>query len=454
MNKPIIKTQRLLLVCAMFVCLLCLGGCSDDATQKSIGAAAKLTDFTPESARKGTMLTLGGENLGASRKNVQVWINDISVDVINVTQTKINVRVPEKVGNGAVKVKIGEKEFTYPVPFNYIPDYIVSTFAGTGVEGGDDGALESASFTRITDVAYDPVDDAIFTLETDMNPQRLRRIKGGNIATIAKFNIGAVTLNNPRSIEFSITGDTLFVGNDNGNNVKNVHAVALLKRSEGFAIVHPYISTPQAVSPHVNDAVVNPVDGTLLFFSFVGKVYAWDKEREQAIELDDVLSIIKEGDAAIPGSTGTLCFSPDGRTIYLTLRKPFHGILSATYDIKNKSLIQPFRKFVGSGKAGAKDGYRTEATMSEPIESFCTADGKIYVTEIGNNTVRSITPDGDITLFAGAYAKGTINGIAEQARFYLPRSIIADKDGIFYIGEYRDGAAGSGNRIRMIKPEI
>lgn len=303
-------------------------------------------------------------------------------------------------------------------------------------------------------MVYDPIDDAIFTLETDMNPPRLRRIKDGNIATIAKFNTGAITLNNPRSLEFSITGDTLFVANDNANKPANVHAVTVLKRSEGFTIVHPYISTPQAVSPNVNYAVVNPVDGTIVFFCFPGKIYVWDNVTKVATELDDVLSIIKESDGTKPGSEGTLRFSPDGRTIYLALRTPHRGVLSAGYDIMNKKLTQPFRKFVGSGKNGSLDGYRTEATMSEPMQCYFAPDGNMYVTDRGNNSVRQVTPDGKITLFAGTYAKGTVNGSAEQAQFYLPRTIITDKDGVFYIGEYRDGVAGSGNRIRMIKPEI
>lgn len=456
MNRFYIKTSVLLLFGAAL--LVSLPGCTDDAEEQA-RQEAKLTTFAPEAAGKNTMMTLNGENLGASRKNTRVWINATEVEVINVTQTKINVRVPDKVGSGPIRVMIGDRELTYGTAFSYVPDYLVSTLAGSGVEASGtnykDGPAAEATFLRIADIVYDPTEDAVLALETDASPRRLRRIKDGEVTTvIPKFDVGNVNLNNPKSLAFSITRDTIFVGNDNSNNVKNLHAVGILLRSENFAVAHPYISTEQAISPNINYAVANPVYGTLVYYCYSGKVYVWDAEQQQASELGDVLGFIKENSAGATGSEGMVRFSPDGKTLYVVLRTPYHGILSANYDPAAKKLTSPFRKFVGSGKSGKADGSRTDATFNQPMSCFFGLDGNMYVAERENNCVRRVTPEGNVTLFAGTMVKGDVDGPAGEAQFFLPRAITVDADGAFHLCEYRDGTAGAGNRIRTIKPEM
>lgn len=450
MKKAFNRMQILLLALAMLASFS-LSSCEDDEEQQA-GSESTLTDFYPTSGKKETMLTLNGENIGASRKNVHVWINDKEVDVINVTQTKINVRVPAKVGSGTIKVKIGDKEFTYPAQFEYIADYIVTTYAGNGTQGYVDGPAESANFHNLTWLACDPKDGVVYTLETDFatTPQRVRRIKNGVVETVVNFKDAkhTVKLNNPRTIEFSSTGDTIFVSNDNGNNISaNPHAVAILTRNEDFKEIKEYVRSDKAGSPHLNYAGVNPANGKLVYYSWLGKIYTWNNETKQATELADVLPVYKIVHSGVGGSYASLRFSPDGKKLYVISRNDYQGILSADYNMETNTLDSSFKRFAGTGKWGSNDGLGVEAGMDFPSQGVFGSDGNIYLVERNNQCVRRVTPTGEVTLFAGTPGAGYADGEASVAKFTNPLGFAIDKHGNMFVAE------NVGNRIRKISIE-
>lgn len=449
MKKAFDKTQILLLVFAIFVSFS-LGSCKDDEEQQA-GSEAVLTNFSPTSGKKETMLTLNGENIGASRKNVKVWINDHEVEVINVTQTKINVRVPAKVGSGAIKVKVGDKEFTYPGLFEYIADYIVTTYAGNGTQGYVDGAAANANFHNLTWLACDPKDAIVYTLETDFSstPQRIRRIKNGVVETVINFKDAqhTVKLNNPRTIEFSMTGDTIFISNDNGNNSANLHAVAIATRSDDFKVLKEYVTSAKAGSPHLNYAGVNPVDGTLVYYSWLGKIYKWNNDTKQATELADALPVFKIVHSGVGGSYASLRFSPDGKKLYLISRNDYQGIITADYNLQTKVLDSPLRRFAGTGKWGNNDGIGVDAGMDFPSQGVFGSDGNLYLVERNNQCVRRVTPTGEVTIFAGSLGAGYADGEASVAKFSNPLGFTIDKFGNMFVAE------NVNNRIRKISLE-
>ncbi len=327
-----------------------------------------------------------------------------------------------------------------------IPGYIVGTFAGTGAEGYLDGALNEAKFTRITAMAYDAIDESLLVIESDTEPRRLRRIKDGVTETLVKFNTGDVQIGNPRSIEFSVTGDTLFVANDTSSASAN--AIIFLLREEEFKIAHNYITTAQAGANNIVYALTHPIDGTLVYYSFTRKVFAWDAQTETSKLLADFSGVIGAN------SSGSLRFSPDGQTLYVVVQGS-HTILSAPYSSVETALSSPLQRFVGSGTAGADDGRGTNATLNNPMRCIFAPDGNMYLVERGNNCVRLITQEGDVSLFAGMPGQNDdLDGKAEDAKFFLPHTIAMDGDGVFYVSEYRDGTANKGNRIRMIESEF
>jgi hypothetical protein len=100
------------------------------------------------------------------------------------------------------------------------------------------------------------------------------------------------------------------------------------------------------------------------------------------------------------------------------------------------------------GKAGAVDGPGDKARFKSPQGVAVDSNGTIYVADSGNQTVRRISPSGEVTTFAGKPGKrGTVDGRGAAARLDRPTSIAVDSGGTLYI------ANGEDNLIRKISPE-
>jgi len=99
----------------------------------------------------------------------------------------------------------------------------------------------------------------------------------------------------------------------------------------------------------------------------------------------------------------------------------------------------------GDGSPAFRDG--TEAAFSDPFGIAVTADGTVYVADAGeNNRIRKIAPDGTVSTFAGG-SEGFSDGTAAGASFNTPSGLALNKDGVLFVADTGN------NRIRKITPE-
>lgn len=83
------------------------------------------------------------------------------------------------------------------------------------------------------------------------------------------------------------------------------------------------------------------------------------------------------------------------------------------------------------------EGHRTRNRPGLAIDSA----GRLYVGDLGNQTIRRIGPDGVVSTFAGrARSRGHADGPAREARFNDPAGVVADARGNLYV-------ADSGNHV-------
>ncbi len=113
----------------------------------------------------------------------------------------------------------------------------------------------------------------------------------------------------------------------------------------------------------------------------------------------------------------------------------------SSFGLRNVSTV------AGTGMAGYRDGNAGEAQFNSPNDLVVDANGNVFVTEFTNHTVRKITPNGDVSTFAGNGTAGYRDGMGTSAQFNQPGGLTIDPAGNLYVTEW------TGGRVRKITPQ-
>jgi len=102
--------------------------------------------------------------------------------------------------------------------------------------------------------------------------------------------------------------------------------------------------------------------------------------------------------------------------------------------------------FAGSGIIGDEDGTGTEASFNHLTGIAIDGSGDLYVTDIGNNKIRKITPNGKVTTFSGtSISEGTHGNKIVRGSFNATGITVDQLSGNVYISDY--------TKIRKITPK-
>jgi sugar lactone lactonase YvrE len=102
---------------------------------------------------------------------------------------------------------------------------------------------------------------------------------------------------------------------------------------------------------------------------------------------------------------------------------------------------------LAGGSEGFADGAGASASFNTPSALALGPEGNLYVADTGNNRIRRITPDGNVSTVAGDGTAGYVDGPAAQAQFNGPIGLTVSSGGDIYVADtYNDV-------IRMITKE-
>lgn len=101
--------------------------------------------------------------------------------------------------------------------------------------------------------------------------------------------------------------------------------------------------------------------------------------------------------------------------------------------------------FAGGATPGKQDGLGTAASFNNPQGIAVDSKGNAFVADFQNNLIRKITPDGQVSTYAGTGAIGETDGTKDQATFGYPQGIGIDKLDNIYVCDFRV--------IRRISPD-
>ena len=101
-----------------------------------------------------------------------------------------------------------------------------------------------------------------------------------------------------------------------------------------------------------------------------------------------------------------------------------------------------------STESGAADGQGLDARFNQPQGIVIDQSGNLLVADAENNAIRKITPQGNVSTFAGVLTdtRGYADGEGSAARFGEPWGLAIDASGFLYVGDVTNF------RVRKISP--
>lgn len=464
--KHLFKMKNILHVLFLGIGICCMSSCKDDASltaKHDPNRPIEILDFNPKEGSSQTRLYIEGKNLGSDPSRIFVKIGGVEAKVVNVNAGYIYCLVPRGATEGTVEVAVEQKE-KYVVAtekFTYIKKDKVETLCGyvdeLGKSEAKDGRFDECGFAAPRWLVVDPVNqDQIYMVDGEAGDRiRVLDVTKRQVRTL--MNKGQANLQQIRQISFTVTGDTLLVANEQGDN--QASAVAILQRKFNFG-------QPQNIgTANKNNACgTHPVSGELYFNSrTLGELYRYDWETGEVKTITTGLGT----DAQF-----YIFFHPSGEFAYVCI--PTKKIISKwEYNTTTRELQASSTPFCGQtgvggqGRGSYPDGNGTNAILGNPMQGVfvlneqAKEEGRqdpydFYFCDQYAHSIRCLTPDATVTTYAGRGSKGLNNDpngyvdgdLLEAARFDQPQGMHYDAEHkIFYIAEYGN------KRIRMIRAE-
>jgi sugar lactone lactonase YvrE len=357
---------------------------------------------------------------------------------------------------------------------------VVSTHAGkTGVEGSANGARADATFNAPRGMAADALGNLFIA---DSGNHTIRKIDAtGFVSTVAGTagEIGLINqsganarFNMPRGVAVDSVGN-LYVADFANHAVRKITTAGLVSTMADLTAqncVNPeslvvdgngtvYVQAARAtcqvsaagvVTRIAGDGSADHVDGLATnarFRSAVGIVrnasgvlYISDAFGDTIRKLDagrvSTLAGVPSGIGDADGSlTQARFYAPRGLALdgagnlfvsdyqYGTIRKISSAGQVSTFAGKSWAL-------------GNVDGQGADARFDSPYGMASDAAGNLYVTDVGQHTIRKITPAAQVSTLAGSAGNsGASNGLGAQARFNRPEAVAVDAAGNLYVAD-------------------
>jgi len=349
--------------------------------------------------------------------------------------------------------------FISSVPASAQSSWVINTIAGiptTPGYNGDGAAATNANLDNPSDIAFDASGNLYIA---DFINNVIRKVDTfGNIYTIAGTGFGhgagasggggaytgdngpatAADLNGPFALAIDTVGNVFFADGYN-------HVVRKVTVSTG--IISLVAGTAGAAAgyrgdggPATNALIDNPVG---LAFDRAGNLYIADDHNHVVRKVsrsDTITTFAGNNIVGYSGDGGQATAASLGNPIGVATDAAGNVYITDTGNVVRKvNTLGIISTFAGTGVAGytGDSGLATAATLASPERVTVDGSNNVYISDLGNNVVRIVSPTGVISTFAGNNIVGYAGdgGPATAAELFAPEGVAINHLGYIYIAD-------------------
>ena len=318
----------------------------------------------------------------------------------------------------------------------WIPNQpVVSTFAGSGVIGSANATGIAAGFNYPTVVTSDNLNNLIVV---DRSNHKIRKITpDGTVTTIAGTGaIGSLdgpaltaTFRYPDGAVVDSQGN-IFISDQSNHKIRKIDVngiVFTFAGSGAFGFLDGTGTTAKFYYP-----AGMAIDAT-------DNLYVADYSNHRIRKITPNGVVTTYAGLSTAGAT-------DGNTSVARFNGPTGvgvdaagNVFVADYNnhkIRKVTTLGEVSTIAGTGIAGAADGSSVTASFNHPAIVTVDVNNNLFITDEGNNKIRKINADGDVTTLAGTGIVGANDGVADAATFRGPTGICVDALGTVCVADY------------------
>lgn len=424
----------------LFIALL-VTGCRKDKLSTTENPP-EIIAMSPLSGPKGTIVTLTGINFSNDITVVGVYVNGKYADVIESNLTTIKFIVPPRAGTGLILVSVNGNAGTGPF-FEFIYTINVSTLTGFSAQPGlIDGNPQTARFHAPAGIAIDQYDNLY--IADELNHCIRKVTPSGNVSTFAGTGIAghqdgtsnAARFNAPSDITFDKYNGNFYVADKGNHCIRKINFAGDVFTVAGLPGTAGYVDAP-GLSARLQSPSGVAVEGEQ------PNLYIADQGNHCIRKLDDVGVMTTFAGSSSPGSQngvgGAAKFSSPADITWDST-----GFLYVT-DITNHNIrrISKTTKEVftagGTGVPGYQDGSPSASSFNSPA-GIISENNQSIICDVMNSSIRLILYNDEVSTLAGDGNAGFLNGSGAASKFNQPAGIVKDKNGDYFITEKGNNA--------------
>ena len=320
---------------------------------------------------------------------------------------------------------------------------VVTTIAGDGAAAFSDGPALSSKFKVPFDVAV-AIDGTIYV--ADASNRRIRKIRDGQVSTFAGNGTNGIVNANGSLAQFK--NPYLLALDGNGNLFTLDISDPRIRKVSPAAVVSTYAgtATPGFADGLAATAQFRASEGGIVADA-EGNIYVADFNNQRIRKISiagQVTTIAGTGVSGFKNDNGEKAQFNNPGGIVIDKSGNLYVADGLNYRIRKITPNGQVSTFAGSGTPGNTDGSAAVAQFIYVSDIVIDAKGNLYVTD--DNRIRKISQLGVVSTIAGSDA-GYADGDGASAKFDSPTGLGIDAQGNIYVAD------AANNRIRKISFE-